>query len=150
MKLKSVVHLAVLVVLGGVAASCTSHQPAKDAAAAKAIPGQEYGRLEMFNITTSPTIDSMILRGVFRNPYDEPVEGIRVVLRVTETKDPKSRVILREQKEMDSRVEPGGTVPFAIPAKAEPHSLEGVGILLEGCAIRRGGELLPVSPAWQQ
>jgi len=149
-KLKSVVRLAVFVVLGGVAASCASQQPAKDAVAPKVIRGQEYGRLEMFNVTTSPTIDSVILRGVFRNPYDEPIEGIRVVLRFTENRDPKSRIILRAQNQMDSRLAPGETVPFAISVKADPHELVGAGTLLEGCAMRRGGEVLPASPAWQE
>jgi hypothetical protein len=135
------------------AASCTPRQPekpAQDQAAPKPIRGQEYGRLEMMNITTTPAIDSLTLRGLFRNPYDEPIEDIRIVLRITSDSSPTSRILVRAQNLMETVLEPGASVPFAITAKVNPESLTDVGMFLDGFAVRRGGEVLPVSPVWEE
>jgi hypothetical protein len=141
--------LAAAVAALGTMAACTPRQPT-DAAAAKPIRGQEYGRLEMMNVTSTSHIDSLTLRGIFKNPYDETVDGIRVVLRITEQRSPTSAVIVRAQDLMDTSLEPGATVPFAITAKVDPTTLINVGMYLEGFAVRRGDELLPVSPAWEE
>jgi len=109
-----------------------------------------YGELELLNVTTTPDIDSLTFRGVFRNEFDEPVDGIRVVLRILHDKDPTSGEIVRAQEILDAHLEPAEHMPFEITAKVRPTSLANVGLFLHGFAVHRGGEVLPISPLWQE
>jgi hypothetical protein len=129
------------------ALSCSSLQSPPDA---KPIDDQAiYGRLEMLNVTTTPKVDTLTFRGTFRNQFNDPVDGIRVVLRILQDPSPTSPELARAQKVLDAHLEPGAHMPFEITAKVRPASLANVGFFLNGFAVTRGGEELPISPLWK-
>lgn len=107
-----------------------------------------YGQLELLNVTTTPKDDSLTFRGTFRNQFNDPVDGIRVVLRILSDPSPTAAEVARAQKILDEHLEPAAHVPFEITAKVRPDSLANVGLFLHGFAIHRGGEELPISPLW--
>jgi len=129
--------------------SCTTVQPPSGDSSATA-ERFAHGQLELLNVTTTPAIDSPTFRGIFRNEFDEPVDGIRVVLRILHEKDPTSGEIVRAQETLDAHLEPAEHMAFEITAKVRPTSLANVGMYLHGFAVRRGGEELPISPLWQE
>lgn len=110
----------------------------------------DYGELTLQNVTTTPNIDSLTFRGTFRNRFDDPVDGIRVVLRIMQEPSPTAPVIARAQKVLDDHLEPGAHIGFEITVKVKPTSLANPGIFLHGFAVRRGGEELPISPLWEE
>jgi len=108
----------------------------------------DYGDLEIINVTTTPRIDSLTFQGSFRNQFEQPVDGIRVVLLISQDPSEKAPILARAHKVLDTHLEPDEHTPFEITAKIRPNSLNNAGLRLYGFAIRRGGEELPVSPLW--
>jgi hypothetical protein len=108
--------------------------------------GFVHGQLELLNVTTTP--DSLTFRGTFRNQFNDPVDGIRVVLRVLQDPSPTAPELARAQKVLDTHLEPAEHASFEISATVQTKSLANVGLFLHGFAVRRGGEELPISPLW--
>ncbi len=142
--LKPITIVAALIV-SSLAASCTPMDRGKGDVIDDKFA---YGELELLNVTTNLGIDSLTFRGTFRNKFDQPVDGIRVVLRILSEPSPTAPELTRAQKILDTHLEPAAHVAFEITAEAKPTSLANVGLYLNGFAIRRGGEELPISPLW--
>lgn len=138
-------HLAAVAALTVLALSCaaSSHN-----AAAANTEEADYGKLELLNVTTTPLVDAITFRGSFRNPFNEATDGIRIVLRIAQEPGENAPTLVREQKVLDTHLEPGEHTPFEITAKVRPQSLANAGLYLHGFAVRRGGQELPVSPLW--
>jgi hypothetical protein len=145
MTMKKTAVVAALI-LSYLAVSCAPMDPGQTTAAVD--DRFAYGELELLNVTTNATADSITFRGTFRNHFDQPVDGIRVVLRILSDPSPAALELTRAQKVLDTHLEPAAHVAFDISAQANPNSLGNVGLYLNGFAVHRGGEELPIPPIW--
>ncbi|HYD47593.1 MAG TPA: hypothetical protein VEB21_04565 [Terriglobales bacterium] len=129
-------------------ASCSSSQPVTPAEAA-AHAATEAAQLEIPYARTVPKGNHAVLNFSVRNPYKEEVDGIRVVFRVTTSRDPGAPEVTRVQKELAGRVGAGNVQPFEIEVPAEARQ-RGAGTYLRAYALRRGNEVVPLPPEWQK
>jgi hypothetical protein len=135
-----------------VACSTSAPSPAADTASPAGVAGrlEEHGELELLNVTATPTVDALTFRGTVRNPYDQPIEGIRLVMQVRSDPTLDAPELARSQRVMDAKLAPGDHVPFEIAVKIVPESLAHPGFLLQAFASSRAGEKLPTPPIWRE
>ena len=58
-----------------------------------------------------PDDQTLVVRGNLRNPYDQPIHGVRLIVRLLTAGD-KPRELVRMQHELDIDIEPGRARPF--------------------------------------
>lgn len=143
--------LAALGILGVVVAGSVVPARASDPASKEATAGRDirHGELEILNVTATPSVDALTFRGTARNPYDQPVDGIRLIMQVRGDPSPDAPEIARAQKVLDARLGTGEHTAFEIAVKVDPTTLSQPGLLLRAFAIQRGGEVLPRTPIWR-
>ena len=128
-------------------AGCAATQPV-------APPADEletrYGKLERVKALQSIENDQLHLEVTVRNPFAEPVVGVRLLFRLLVSRDPDALEIVRKQKVHDGDLAPGAevTIDLALPRQAGQRG--SFGTFLEAFAVERGGKSLPLPPQWQE
>jgi hypothetical protein len=122
-------------------------EKAKDAAAERDIA---HAELEVLNLTATPSINSLTFRGTVRNSYDQPIDGIRLIMQVRSDPKPEAPELGRAQKVLEARLAPGEHTAFDIAVKIDPASLAEPGLLLRAYAMKRGEEVLSRPPIWRE
>jgi len=109
------------------------------------------GQLAIF--ITDQTTDgrNLKLRGLVANPYDVPVDGVRLVFRIRSTVNPTSRTLDRFQKVMNLHLAPAARAPLSWDIQTMYAGQSGMsGFSLQAFAIKRGEETLPLPPEWRE
>jgi len=118
-------------------------------AACAGAAGREFGQLQVF-ITGQMTDGRNIhLRGLIRNPYLEPIEGVRVLLQVLSAPSMQGRELDRIQKVLDVHLESGERTALRLDIQTMYAGASGSGFRLQAFAITRGGQALPPPPDWK-
>lgn len=114
------------------------------------VPHADLGLLPVF-ITEQRSDGRMIqLRGLVGNPYPEPIDGVRVIVRILLAPRAESEEVDRYQKEYRTRIASGERAALRLDIRTPYARSEGTGgIFLQAFAIRRGDEYLPVPPDWR-
>jgi hypothetical protein len=142
----SILTLAVIAAGHSVAAD-DAPEAAKDESLSR---DTTHGELEILNLTATPSMDALTFRGTARNPYDEPIDGIRLIMQVRSDSDPGSPELARAQKVLDAKLPPTAHTAFEIAVKISPSTLGEPGLALRAFAIQRGDEVLPRTPMWRE
>ena len=114
------------------------------------VPQADLGLLPVF--VTEQTRDGRLIqvRGLVGNPYHEPVEGIRVIVRILLAPRADAEEVDRFQKEYRTRIASGDRAALRLDIRTPYARAEGTGgIFLQAFAIRRGNEYLPIPPDWR-
>ncbi|MCX8073924.1 MAG: hypothetical protein N3C12_16030 [Candidatus Binatia bacterium] len=91
------------------------------------------------------------LRAVVRNDGNEPVEGVRLVLKLLAAPDAGARELDRFYKFMDVRLAPGATQMVRWDVYTTYAGEVGpTGFLLEAYAVRKGSVTFPPPPDWRE
>ena len=117
---------------------------------AKAMPDGDLGLLPVF--VTEQTSDGRVihLRGLVGNPYPEPVEGVRVIVRILPAPRGDAEEVDRFQKEYRTRIGSGDRAALRLDVRTPYAAAEGTGgIFVQAFAIKRGGQFLPMPPDWR-
>lgn len=126
-----------------------SHTAAPKVEAGKPLSYADYGQLEIAYAKSVPAGSEDKLSFSVRNPYSQTVEGVRVIFRVTSTRESDGLELARVQKEFDVTVERGNVSPIEIVVPPEVRQ-RGAGTFLHAYAIERGGQELPLPPEWRE
>jgi hypothetical protein len=108
----------------------------------------ERGVLQIFVTDQLTDGRNLKIRGRIRNPYDQPVDGVRLVLRILSMPGPQGRELDRFQQVLDERVGGGEQIPLRFDVQTMYGSFGG--FVLQAFAIRRGSEALPLPPEWKE
>jgi len=108
----------------------------------------EGGVLQIFVTDQLTDGRNLKIRGRIRNPYDQPVDGVRLVLRILSMPGPQGRELDRFQRVLDERFEGGGQTPLRLDVQTMYGSFGG--FVLQAFAIRRGGQTLPLPAEWKE
>ena len=88
------------------------HAQAQPTPAATPQPYAEFGRIETeLHQVREPNCGTLIVRGRFRNPYNEPVDGIRFIVRLLSAGE-KPREFDRMEADVPITIAPRGSAPF--------------------------------------
>ena len=114
------------------------------------VPLSEFGQLQVF--VTSQLTDgrNLKLRGLIRNPYAEPVEGIRLVFRMLSTPSADARELDRRQQVMEQRLAGGEQTALRFDVQTMYAGASGGGFVVQAFGIKRGGVELPLPPDWRE
>jgi hypothetical protein len=109
----------------------------------------EIGQLQVFTPSHLSNDGRRIrVRGIVRNPYAQPVEGIRLVFRLL-TRDAESAPELDSFQEVRrDRLEAGMQVPVSWDIYTMYAGMPGGGFKLEAFAVTRAGVAVPLPPDW--
>lgn len=111
----------------------------------------EYGVLQVFVTDQLTDGRNIKIRGLIRNPYDEAVEGVRLVLRILTIPGPEGRELDRFQRVLDTRIGPGEQTALRFDAQTMYAGQGGfTGFTLLAFGIRRGAHELPMPPQWRE
>lgn len=146
----------VTLLLGSAAAVSSCAPPAavrrQAALAAQAPPPlSQYGQLQVFTTSQSTDGRNIRLRGTIRNPYAQPVEGVRLIFRILSSPSPDARELDREQRVVDGHLDAGAAMPLRwdlqtmYAGQSSPS-----GFTLQAFAAKRGGQSLPAPPGWRE
>jgi hypothetical protein len=124
------------------AAAASPDLPAVDPALA------ERGVLQIFVTDQLTDGRNLKIRGRIRNPYDQPVDGVRLVLRILSMPGPQGHELDRFQQVLEERVEGGAQIPLRLDVQTMYGTFGG--LTLQAFAIRRGGQTLPLPPEWKE
>lgn len=108
-----------------------------------------HGELEILNVTATPSLDALTFRGTVRNSYEQPIDGIRLIMQIRSDTGPESPELARAQKVLDAKLAPTEHTAFEIEVKVDPSKLAEPGLLLRAFAMQRGEEMLPRTPIWR-
>lgn len=157
----SVDRLTLLLTVGSIAvlSSCQTLQspPPGPAEAPPAVglepPLSELGQLQVF--VTDQTTDgrNIHLRGSIRNPYPDPVDGVRVMFLMVTTPDPgqEPRELDRAQKVLSVRLASGERTILRLDLQSMYAGQAGrTRFALVAFAIKRGDQELPPPPDWKE
>ncbi|MCK6555388.1 hypothetical protein L6Q96_12545 [Candidatus Binatia bacterium] len=114
------------------------------------MPQADLGLLPVF--VTEQSSDGRVIqvRGLIGNPYPEPVDGVRVIVRILLAPRSTSEEVDRFQKEYRTRIASGERTALRLDIRTPYARAEGTGgIFLQAFAIRRGSEYLPMPPDWR-
>ena len=115
-----------------------------------AVPQADLGLLPVF--VTEQTSNGRVLqiRGLVGNPYPEPIDGVRVIVRILLAPRPEAEEVDRFQKEYRTRIASGDRAALRLDIRTPYADSEGTGgIFLQAFAIRRGHAYLPMPPDWR-
>lgn len=142
--------------LAGAAVSCAPpQQPSPvDAGAAttpEAVPEplNGLGQLQVFVTGQMTDGRNIKLRGLIRNPYTDPVEGVRLIFRMLSAPDVHARELDRFQKVLGDRLDTGGQAAFSFDVQTMYAGASGAGFLIQAFAVKRAGQDLPLPPDWK-
>ena len=110
----------------------------------------EYGVLQVFVTDQLTDGRNIKIRGLIRNPYNETVEGVRLVLRILTIPGPEGRELDRFQRVLDTRIGPDEQTALRVDAQTMYAGQSGFGFTLLAFGIRRGGHELPMPPQWRE
>jgi hypothetical protein len=136
--------LARSALVGGLA--LTAGRSGADPPPAPTLASPEYGwlRTEVRQVRR-PTCWTLTVRGRIHNPYAEPVEGVRMVVRLRHAGE-AAREVERLEAEIDAVIPPGEWVPFSRELTMGcTHALFN-DVSVVSFAARRGGQDLPIPP----
>ena len=108
----------------------------------------EHGVLQVFVTDQLTDGRNLKIRGRIRNPYDQPVDGVRLVLRILSMPGPQGHELDRFQQVLDERFEGGAQIPLRLDVQTMYGSFGG--FVLQAFAIRRGGQSLPLPAEWKE
>lgn len=111
----------------------------------------ELGQLQVF--ITGQTTDgrNIKLRGLIRNPYSDPVEGVRVIFRMLTAPSADARELDRVQKVLEEQLASGEQTALRLDVQTMYAGQSGMsGFSLQAFAIKRGGQVLPPPPGWKE
>lgn len=106
-------RLTLLIGVGVLTFLPRAHGQATPAPGASQTSHAEYGRIDT-NVRQirRPNCWTLVVRGQLRNPYDEPVDGLHLIVRLRTAGD-KPRELERIDTELAMTIEPGQSVPFS-------------------------------------
>lgn len=111
--------------------------------------GSDPARLSV--IATDQLTDGrrLALRAVVRNDGTEPVQGVRLVLRLLAAPAANARELDRFYKTMEQRIAPGARAVVRWDVYTVYAGEVGpTGFILEAYAVRRGNQTFPPPPGW--
>ena len=108
----------------------------------------ERGVLQVFVTDQLTDGRNLKIRGRIRNPYDQPVDGVRLVLRILSMPGPQGHELDRFQQVLEERFGGGEQIPLRLDVKTMYGSFGG--FVLQAFAIRRGGQTLPLPAEWKE
>jgi hypothetical protein len=113
------------------------------------MPLRGFGQLQVF--ITSQTTDgrNLKLRGLIRNPYLEPIEGVRLVFRILSAPSADARELDRMYKVLDDHLAGGEQTALRWDLQTM-YAQGGGGFQILAFAIKRGGQPLPAPPDWKE
>jgi hypothetical protein len=114
------------------------------------IPLAEFGQLAVFVTSQMTDGRNLHLRGLVANPYPEPVEGVRILLRMLSGPSAGARELDRMQKVLDDRLASGAQTALRFDVQTMYAGVQGGGFLLQAFAIKRGDKELPPPPGWRE
>src|SRR5262245_16174266 len=89
------------------------------------------------------------VRGAIRNPYPEPVDGVRLVFLLLSRAGADAEVLETMQRVLDERVESGHTLSLHWDAESSYAGATGASFLLEAFAATRAGAPVAPPPGWR-
>jgi hypothetical protein len=108
----------------------------------------ERGVLQIFVTDQLTDGRNLKIRGRIRNPYDQRVDGVRLVLRILSMPGSQGHELDRFQQVVDEPVAAGEQIPLRLDVQTMYGSFGG--LTLQAFAIRRGGQTLPLPPEWKE
>ncbi len=148
------VSLSLLLWISTAVPSCApvrSTAPAASVADRRQIPLSEFGQLQIFSPGLMTDGRNIKVRGRVRNPYPEPIEGIRVVFLMMASPENGVRVLDRFQEVLDDRLASGEQAPLRFDVQTMYAGMGGMNRFeLLAFAIKRGGHDLPLPPDWKE
>ncbi len=107
------------------------------------------GQLQVYTPSLSSDGRRIRIRGMVRNPYAEPVDGVRLVFRLLSRQDARANEFERMQRTLDARVAPDGHVSIHWDVESGYAGTPGWSFELQAFAVRRGGEAVQPPAGWQ-
>ena len=115
------------------------------------MPLSEFGQLQIFSTGLTTDGRNIKVRGLIRNPYPEPVEGIRVVFLMLASPEDGARVLDRFQRLLDDRLASGEQTALRFDVQTMYAGMGGLNRFEIGAfAVKRGGQPLPPPPDWRE
>ncbi len=115
------------------------------------IPLAEFGQLQIFSTGLMTDGRNIKVRGLIRNPYPEPIEGIRVVFLMMASPEENARVLDRFQQVLDERLPSGAQTTLRFDVQTMYAGIGGMNRFeLQAFAIKRAGRDLPLPPGWTE
>lgn len=139
-------RLLTLTLLGLLAGGCAAAKPAP--APSTGLPLEANGQLALVRAVTQLSSDGTTLALTLKNPYLEPVHGVRVVYRVLVSREADAAEVARTQSSFSDTIEPGkeATVSISLPPQA---GQAGFGTFVHAFAMRRGDRDMTPPPFWR-
>jgi hypothetical protein len=107
------------------------------------------GRLEVFTGSLLTDGRTLKIRGKLRNPYAEPVDGVRVVFQIF-SKEDATRALDTQYDEKSIEIAPGDTTALRLDVQTMYAGSEGGGkFSVEAYAKRVGDRDIPPPPGWE-
>ncbi len=132
---------AAIAVLGGETAGLRADAPTPVATARESYA--EFGVLEtQVRQLRRPSCWTLLVRGVIVNPYDKPVQGARLIVRLRTTGE-ETREVDRLETEVRRDIGPRAEAPFSRELTTSCTSVF-TSLSVVAFAIERGGVELPV------
>ncbi len=115
------------------------------------VPLAEFGQLQIFSPGLMTDGRNIKVRGRVRNPYPEPIEGIRVVFLMMASPENGARVLDRFQEVLHDRLAYDEQAPLRFDVQTMYAGMGGMNRFeLLAFAIKRGGQYLPLPPGWKE
>lgn len=147
--------IVAMIILAAAATSCTPKpDPQVEAIRAyvREVTGDDLkGAVGLRIQTTGVTTDGRIakIRGTVENRYDDPVEGIRYVVMVTES-GPTRKVLDRYQREVATTIPPHDRVAMSLDVESMYFGQSGpVPFEIDAQPIKVGGKEMPLPLGWK-
>lgn len=115
------------------------------------MPMGEFGELQIFSTGLMTDGRNLKVRGLIRNPYSEPIDGIRVIFRMLASPEDGAREVDRFQRVLDHRLAAGEQTALRFDVQTMYAGMGGMNRFeLAAFAIARGGQALPPPPGWKE
>jgi hypothetical protein len=142
--------LAAPLLLSACATSSNDAEMDRMRAYAREVSGEDREDGGLSVTTTDVTSDGRIakVRGKVRSRFKETVDGVRYVVTIHEN-GPTPRVLDRWQRQVDTRIEPGGTIMMRLDVESMYFGRAGTTrFVIEAFPVALGDETIPPPPGW--
>ena len=107
------------------------------------------GQLQVFITDQMTDGRNLKLRGRVRNPYPDPVDGVRIICHILSEPGPNARELDRFETQTEDHLEPGAQAPLRFDVQTMYAGASWSGFRLEAFAVKRGNESMPVPAGWR-
>ena len=114
------------------------------------LPLAAFGQVQLLSTEIRTDADFIRLRGMMKNPYDEPVEGVRMICRILNDPSPTAVELDRFQRVLDVTLASGAQTSFNLDLQSNHAGTRFGSVRVQAFAIKRGDRTMPLPPEWRQ